>query len=70
MQLPGEGYPIKETLEDIAGYTIILRDKAKAYGKIFENSYPNLNAFSSISNDMVLVHELLDYYYIKWHKKE
>jgi len=54
----------------IAGYTMTLRNKAKSYGAIFEKTYPDINAFATISNSLVLTLELFDYYYDRWVKQK
>ena len=63
-------FSVDKALPDIGVYTKRLRDKAKSYGKIFEDTYPDINAFSPISNYLVLTLELLDYYYRKWWNEE
>jgi len=63
-------FPVDKALPEIAGYTKRLRDKAKSYGKIFEQTYADINAFASISNGLVLTLELIDYYYERWWKEE
>ena len=66
----GVGSPVKETLQSIINYATEIKNKALSYSKIFEKSYPDINAFYTISNDMILVKEFLAYYYVRWHKEK
>jgi len=55
-----------EDLANLTYNTYRLRKKAKSYGLIFEQNYPDLNAFAAIHNALTLTAELSDYYYSKW----
>lgn len=55
-----------EDLAKLTSFTYGLRAKAQSYGLVFEQNYPDLNAFAAISNGLTLTAELLDYYYSKW----
>ena len=58
--------PADDLLEQIIVHTVRVRDKAKSYGKIFDDNYPNINAFSAIHNGLLLANDLFLYYYNKW----
>jgi len=64
----GVGSPIAKTLQDIIDYARELKFKAESYSEIFEKSYPDINAFVTIKNDMIMLNEQLHYYGHFWCK--